>query len=317
MHADVATAANVEEPGSPAAAAPLPLWRRLSFELIRTFLWGFARLFSLRGLYLFGQAFGTLEWLINYKRRGRFRKRLGLLLGDELSAGQRRAETRRFFMRTRCDKMFYLILDKIPREQALARLHYRGTEKIDQALAGGRGCFVAMSHHGTYHIGGMLMALRGYHVVGIRDPHEGGLRRFVQEMYNRRYPEMQRLEMLYADTFPREIYRRFRRNYLVGAALDVHRSRGVNKRTQRVRVLGQEREFLVGTLLIALRCGAGVLQAFVISEPGFHYRLEILGPLVSEAGAGESPEVVSAAMQAYARNLATFIRRDPNHISRA
>jgi lauroyl/myristoyl acyltransferase len=219
-------------------------------------------------------------------------------------------------MRTRCDKMFYLIFDMLPREKTLARFHYRGTELIDRALARGKGCFVAMSHHGSYHVGGMVMALRGYKVVGIRDPREGGLRRFVQELYERRYPEMRSLEILHSDTYPRDIYRRFEDNYIVGAALDIHRSRGEHKRTVRVNVLGQERDFLVGTVLIALRCGAEVLQAFVISEGNFHYRLDILGPLIDNPDATERPEQLSSAMQAYARNIEEYTRRYPSHVSR-
>ncbi|MBI4581587.1 MAG: hypothetical protein HY718_17955, partial [Planctomycetes bacterium] len=39
---------------------------RVKFMLVRGFLWGWARCFSLTGLYLFGQIFGTCEWLVNF-----------------------------------------------------------------------------------------------------------------------------------------------------------------------------------------------------------------------------------------------------------
>ncbi|HUU82824.1 MAG TPA: lysophospholipid acyltransferase family protein [Phycisphaerae bacterium] len=298
------------------AQADMGRWQRVAFSTIRGFLWGFAVLFSLRGLYLFGQIFGTFEWLINYRRRRRYRRRLKLLLGDALTPQQRRVEARRFFMRLRCDKIFYLIFDKIPREKALARFHYHGTELIDEALARGRGCFTAMSHHGSYHVGAMLMALRGYRIVAVRDQREGGMRKFIQEMYDRRYPEFQRMRVLYADTYPRDIYRAFGENYLVGAALDIHHSRGDQKRTVAVNILGQQRSFLAGTLQIALRSGAGVVQAFVISEKNFHYRLDILGPLVENPEGGETAEMLDSAMQAYARNIEKYTLRYPNHVSR-
>ena len=296
--------------------AGVSLWQRVAFTTVRGFLWGFASLFSLRGLYVFGQFFGTLEWLVNYKRRRSFRRRLDLLLGDALTRRQRGAETRRFFLRTRCDKIFYLIFDKIPRQKALARFHYRGTELIDRALERGRGCFVAMSHHGSYHVGAMLMALRGYRIMAVRDQHEGAMRRFVQQMYDRRYPEFRQMGVLYADTYPRDIYRSFGDNYIVGAALDIHHSRGEQKRTARVNILGQQRDFLVGTLLVALRSGAGIAQGFVISEKNFHYRLDILGPLVENPEVGETPELVQSAMQAYARNIEEYTRQYPSHVSR-
>jgi lauroyl/myristoyl acyltransferase len=306
-----------DQVANPEPRTDVSLWQRLTFTTARAFLWGFATLFSLRGLYLFGQFFGTLEWLINYKRRHRFLRRLETMLGGALTARQRRAETRRFFMRTRCDKIFYLIFDKIPRERALARLHYSGTELIDQALERGQGCFVAMSHHGSYHVGAMLMALRGYKIVAVRDQNEGKMRRFMQELYDRRYREFQRMRVLYADAYPRDIYRCFQDNYLVGAALDIHHSRGDQKRTAVVNILGQERNFLVGTLLIALRSGAGVVQGFVICERDFHYRLVILGPLVENPTAGASPQQLQSVMQAYAENIEDYTRRYPSHVSRA
>ncbi len=317
MSNEVTTGPTTEFQDDGASQYVLSLWERTSFRLTRAFLMCFLRLFGFRVLYLFGQCFSTLEWLINYKRRGRFKRRLKNLLGDSLTSRQRRSEVRRFFTRTRCDKMFYLILDRIPRDKALARFHYNGTELIDEALARGKGCFVAMSHHGTYHVGGMLMALRGYRIAGVRDPREGGMRRFVQQLYAERYPELESLKVLYADTYPRDIYRCFHDNYIVGAALDVHRDRGEHKHTVRVHLLGQEREFLAGTLQIALRCGAGVLQGFVISEPNFNFQLHILGPLVEGPEDGETPERLQTAMQAYAENIEQYTRRYPNHVSRA
>ena len=128
--------------------------------MIRALLWGAMTLFSLRGLYLLGQGFGTLEWLVNYKRRRKFHASLKSLLGDTLTPRQRRRQGRRFFMRTRCDKIFYLIFDRIPRDQALSRFHINGRELLDREVDRGNGCFVAMSHHGAHHVAAMLMTLR-------------------------------------------------------------------------------------------------------------------------------------------------------------
>ena len=53
--------------------------------LLRTFLYGWARCFSLTGLYKFGRFFGLCEYLINYKRRARFNRKLGEIFGDTLT----------------------------------------------------------------------------------------------------------------------------------------------------------------------------------------------------------------------------------------
>ena len=219
-------------------------------------------------------------------------------------------------MRTRCDKIFYLIFDKIPREKALGLFHIKGRQLMDKALETGNGCFVAMSHHGAHHVVGLLMCLFGYKAAAVRDPNEGGIRKFVQRLYDRRYPEIGRMRILSADGFPRHIYRCLRDNYALGAALDAYRTRDQAKHTTTVSILGREREVIDGTVRIAIRCKAAVLQGFVISGPDFRYRLDLLGPLVPDSvGTDDSPSVQSA-MDAYARNIEVYIREYPDHLSR-
>ena len=77
--------------------ASLRLLTRLKFALARGFLLALAWLVGLRGLYLFGQAFGTCEWLINYRLRRRVRERLRYLLGEKISDKDLSRAVRRFF----------------------------------------------------------------------------------------------------------------------------------------------------------------------------------------------------------------------------
>jgi lauroyl/myristoyl acyltransferase len=315
MQADAVTSAKSSESSSQWTG--VSLWQRLSFSTTRACLWLLLRVFSLRGLYVLGQAFGTLEWLINYKRRRRFRRALKAVAGDTLTGRQRRRHARRFFRRTRCDKIFYLIFDRIPRKQALARFQIGGQELLDKTVEQGRACFVALSHFGSHHVAAMLMTLRGYKVAGVRDPHEGGIRRYMQSLYDERYPEVGRMQVISSDAYPRDIYRCFQDGYVLGAALDVHRLRNERKRTARVRQFGQERDYVVGTVQIALRCGADVIQGFVVSEKDFRYRLDLLGPLVEDSATAESPEGLQQIMQTYADNIETYLTKYPDHMSRA
>jgi lauroyl/myristoyl acyltransferase len=315
MAADAATTAHL--PPTSTAAPGVSLWQRFTFSVVRTFLWGVMVLFSLRGLYLLGQWFGTLEWLINYRHRRRFRRRLKAVSGGSLPAKERRRQARRFFRRTRCDKIFYLIFDRIPKDKAISRFHVARPELLEEAIGRGRGCFVATAHFGANHVAAMLLALRGYKVAGVRDPHEGGIRRYVQALFDRRYPEFGRVRIMSSEAYPRDIYRCFQDNYVLGASLDVQRVRDAHKRSVRVRLFEQEREYPVGTVQIALRCGAGVLQGFIVSEPNFHYRFDLLGPLVPSPAPPESPELLQQAMQTYADNVERYLREYPDHLSRA
>jgi lauroyl/myristoyl acyltransferase len=291
-------------------------WLRFKYVFVRTFLWCWARCFSLKGLYLFGQFFGTCEYVINHKRRRKFRQRLSVIYGDGLTARLARRATWHHFMRIRCDKLFYLIFDRLPREKILNRVRFFGKDVLDDALGRGHGAYVALSHYGSHHVAGLLMALLGYRVAGVRDRNEGPLRRYVQEMYERTFPEFRAIRVFFADSFPRDLYRCFEDGYILGSAPDVEHDRGAHLRTVPVEIFGQQREFLSGPVRIALRCGAPILQGFVVSRRNFYFRLIIRGPLVDPAASRDDPETLATALQHYADNIEEHVRDYPCHISK-
>lgn len=316
MAADQAVIESVATSGEASRPGPLTCAK---YALVRGFLWGWARCFSLTGLYLLGQFFGTCEYLLNYKRRRKFHKWLVWNLGDavgELADSPSRI-CWQHFMRTRSDKLFYLIFDKLPRDKILNRIKFHGRDILDEALSRGKGAYVCLSHNGSHHVCGLLMALLGYKVAGVRDRNEGQIRRYVQEKYEETFPEFRAFRVFFADSYPRDLYRCFKDGYILGSALDVGRNRGEHLRRAKVIMSGQEREFLTGTLQIALRCGAPILQGFVVSRENFYFHLIVQGPLVDPETATDTPEIVQTAMQHYADNITAHLKKYPDHISKS
>lgn len=296
----------------------LDWYSRAKFGVVRWFLWAWARVFSLRGLYLFARFFGTIEYWINFKRRARYAAELRRIFPEGLSKTRARAIIRSYFRRTRADKLLYLIFDRLPREKIMRRIRFHGRETLDAALARGLGVYVMLSHNGSHHVAALLMALLGYKCAGVRDRNEGAVRLYVQEKYTKTFPEYAAVRVLYADSFPRDIYRCFHENRVVGSALDVSRVRGMALKTCSVRIFGESREFLTGTLQVALRCRATIAQAFVVSRPNFYFRLIVQPPLYipHEGDGAESPELVAEIMQKYADGIAAHVREHPDHLSR-
>ncbi len=305
----------VAEMSTTESSAPkgVTLWDRVSFSLARSTVRGLARLLTLDGLYWFGKWFATLEWLINYKRRRRFGKTLKRILGD-VSTSERRRHTRNHFIRTRCDKLFYLIFDRLSPEETSERFTIVNRPLIDDALARGGGVYVALSHLGAHHVAGQMMVSLGYRVAGVRDAREGAMRRFVQDKYAKRNKD--RVRYFFTDTFPREIYRCFEDNFVVGSAIDVSRVRGDHQKAIEATIWDTKRPVLVGPMRIALRCGAPVLQGFIISRPGFRYVFEVRGPLVDGNVDGRTPAALEDAVATYARNVESFGQEYPCHVSR-
>ena len=295
---------------------PVSTWERFSFAVLRVAVYGLARCVTLPGLYRFGQVFGFLEWAVNYKRRRRFAARLRSVLGEGLPAPAVRKATLDHFIRVRCDKIIYLILDLLPREQMVQRFEIVNRHLLDEALTRGRGAYIALSHHGAHHVAALMMSLLGYKVAGVRDRREGAIRRYVQTMYEQKYDELRNARIIYSDAFPRDIYRCFRDNFTLGSALDIQRQRDAHLKTAEVDFFGSKQRFLTGTIQIALRCGATILQGFIISDANFRYRFELHGPLADPANAEETPDSLEQIMRRYAANIERYIRRYPAQISK-
>ena len=297
---------------------PVGWFARLKFQFIRRLLADWTRLFGLTGLYWLGSVFATAELLISFKRRSRIRRSLARVFPNGIAPARELRIVRRHFRRTRCDKLFYLTYDRLPRNKIMGRVRCHGREHLDAGLARGNGVYVAMSHHGSHHIMGMLLSLLGYHITGIRDRNEGALRSYMQQAAGRFVPEFNRIQMLYADDFPREIFRCFRENRLVVSALDIGRSRGLKLKTCPVKIFGQSREFLTGTMQIAMRCEATIIPAFLVSRANFYYRVVFLPPLYipGQAASNGADCSLPTLMQNYASGIEQYVRKYPDHLSK-
>lgn len=302
--------------GSADQVRRLSAWERASFGLARLVASFLLVILSLRGLYAFGQAMGTLEWAINYKKRRRFAQALDRLLGRRSTFAERRRHGRAYFARLRCDKIFCLILDRLPRERAASLLTIENRPLLDGALQRGRGAYIALSHHGPHHVCAMLMALCGYKVAGVRDRNEGGLRRFLAERHARFFPDITPIRMLFADAFPRDIYRCFQDGYVLGSAMDVSKTRHPNQRVEAVEFLGETRNFVTGPLRVAHRCGATVFQGAISSEAGFRYKLVLESVLIDPENPAPEDAAVSHAARQYAVRAQAQMKELPSQITR-
>jgi lauroyl/myristoyl acyltransferase len=295
-------------------SSPIPPLVRARIAAVRVFLVAWSKAFSMSGLYKLGQFFGTLEYLTDYKRRRRVYTKLGSLFKDEFPRSWYRKTTWRYFMRVRCDKMFYTIMDRIPRGKLMNRIKMFGREDLDAAIAKNRGVYVALCHFGAHHVAGLMAALLGYRLAGVRDPKESHVRRYIQDKYRETFPEVAEMQMFHTTSFPRAIYRQFKEKKIVASLLDVDRSRGDNTRTMPVTIFGETREFLTGPVQIAVRCGAPTLQGFVESRKNFYYRLIVTPLLIVPEGADDEDGVISRVLQRYADGVEAFARRHPDHL---
>ncbi len=293
---------------------PLSTWERWTFELTRAVVFCLAKVLSLSGLYALCHSFGTMEWLIDFKRRARVNEQVRQILGDRAGPRQIRAATKRQFIRMRCDKTFFLIFDMFDTPRLLQQFSITPPDIIDDALKQGRGVYLVLSHLGHQHLAFQFLRIQGYKMVAVREAKMGAVWRYTRN--KREQKGLPVIEYFYTDTFPRNIYRKFEDNYIVGSLIDAQPRHSVHRRSAEVVLFGKPRRLLTGPLHIALKSGAPIVQAFAISRPGFRYAIELLGPLNDPSDERPSNEIVSDAVQRYAKNLETFARRHPCHVSR-
>lgn len=293
---------------------PVPFFTLLRIRLVRFMLLALLRCFTLSGLYLIGCAFAVGEYVVDFRRRGRVHRKLIEYFKDEATPSFRRRYALRYFMRIRCDKMFYTIMDRIPRDKIVNRVELTGIQNIDDGLEQGRGVYVALCHFGSHHIAGLLMALLGYELAGVRDGKESAVRRYIQFRYTETFPEIRRMRMFAANSFPRGIYRHLQQNKIVASLLDADRKRGEHTKTEPVHLFGEARNVLIGPLQIAIRCDSEILQGFIVSKPYYRYEVVVTPPLIDRRPEMKEPEIVREILKQYVAGVEDFARHNPDHL---
>ncbi|MCB9851991.1 MAG: lysophospholipid acyltransferase family protein [Phycisphaerales bacterium] len=293
---------------------PVPFLTLLRIRFVRFLLVAVQRCLTLTGLYMLGCAFALGEYIVDFRRRRRVHRKLSDYFKNDATPKFRRRYAIRYFMRVRCDKMFYTIMDRIPRTKIENRIELTGIQNIDDGLEQGRGVYVALCHFGSHHIAGLLMALLGYELAGVRDGKESAVRRYIQNRYTETFPEIRRMKMFAANSFPRGIYRHLQQNKIVASLLDADRKRGQRTKTESVRLFGEERDVLVGPLQIAIRCNAVILQGFIVSKPYYRYEVVVTPPLIDRQPDADEPAVIREIVKQYAAGVEDFARNNPDHL---
>jgi lauroyl/myristoyl acyltransferase len=293
----------------------LSLYVRIKYMIVRMFLLMIVKPAGLDGLYRFGQFFGYCEYLIQYKKKRRIRRRMKHIFGRPLSKKEVNRIVRRYIIRIRCDKMIYTIMDKIDRKDLVSRVEILNREYLENAISRKKGTFFMFSHQGSHHLGGIFLILSGFQVMGLRDPKESKLRRFIQNEFEKTFPEFKDLEITPNDSFARNFFHAFKDNRIVAAAMDTWRTRE-NVRTVEVKIFGHKREIMSGMTHIALRSHASILVGFIISLPCYRYQI-ILHPLLNDPDKDtDAPETVQRVMQDYVKIIEEHVQKYPCHISK-
>lgn len=197
-----------------------------------------------------------------------------------------------FFRFTRIDKSY---IDRC--------IKMEGLERIDAALARGKGAIMLSAHIGNWELGGAALSLSGYPVSAVVLTHQN---KMINDFFThqRLKGKMRPIEI---GATLKACYRTLKGNGLLALLGD----RDFTKNGLRIDFFGKLALIPKGPAVFAYREGAAILPTFMVREPDDTFRLFIDEPLYAETQQDEESAVVGLAKR-YLLSIESCVRKYPS-----
>lgn len=244
--------------------------------------------------YGFAHSLGALQWRLSKKKRAVVERNLSRITGLEPGAAELAVLSKAAF---ESYARYWLETFRLVREGADFFLeHFRaaGEEKIDEALARGKGAVVAVSHLGNWDAAGAWVGARGQTLVTVAEV----LR--PRRMFDFFVEHRARLGMV-IHAAEKGVTDKLVTAAEAGAVVAVLADRDLKGTGPEVSFFGSPAPFPAGAASVALRAGVPLLVAgiySVVRENGSRgWWAEIVGPLDTRDGDASVEEVTALVAQ--------------------
>ena len=258
-----------------------------------------------RVAYGLAHSLGSLQWRLSKKKRAIVERNLGRITGLEVGSDALAGISKEAFQSY---ARYWLETFRLVREGPDFFLeHFRaaGEEKIDEALARGRGVVVAVSHLGNWDAAGAWVGARGQTLVTVAEV----LR--PQRMFDFFVSHRARLGMV-IHAAESGVTSKLVTAAANGAVVAVLADRDLKGTGPEVTFFGERASFPAGAASVALRAGVPLLVAGVYSavlEGGRRgWTAEIVGPLEVTP---EAEDPVADLTRQIASELERFVAKHP------
>jgi lauroyl/myristoyl acyltransferase len=223
---------------------------------------------------------------------------LGLPVGDPRVAAAARAAFANYG-RMLAD---FVLIGALGAEELRARVTLDGREHVDAALAGGRGCIMAVPHMGSWDIGGSYAGVLGYRIAAVAERFPGSLDAAVvaaRQRFGVRVIPLGRAAV-------RGVLDALSEGSIVALLCDLPHGPGVE-----VEMFGRRATVPAGPASLACKAGAPLLPAYVRASGGGRYHVHIDEP-ISTSGRCSGKQAATDLMQEVVRRFEAFIRAHPD-----
>lgn len=244
--------------------------------------------------------------------RERIVDNLGAVLGEQVSPGDRLRIAREYCRLHYCAAVDELRLRSSGRSWTRL-VEVRGLDRVERALAAGRGALLCTAHFGSYRACFSLLGARGWPITAIKrevdEPGASWLRQRSLRVYNERVarhmhrPNINPTEGRFAAT---QAARVLQRNELLGVYIDPPALPADRERTVASDFLGRQANVLSGIMAVAQRTGCPVFVALLYRSADWRHQVFEISPPVS---AGDP----AAALRQCLAYVETAVRAHPAH----
>lgn len=189
-----------------------------------------------------------------------------------------------------------------------------GREHLDRALAAGRGVLLFQAHFGAFQMVMPAIGYRDYRMNQISASaalwKNSSASNAPERMHTIKadYEERLPVQHISVASSLRPVFRALERNEIVGITVDG----GGGKKTVRLPFLGRSANFQTGAPDLAVRTGAAIVPAFIVTEPGLRHRLTIHPPLLFDPAAGRDANR-SEILRQFCCLLEQYVHHHPDH----
>lgn len=275
-----------------------------------------AQLLPVRMLYGIARWSGGLLYAMP-ARRTAYMEELALIKDAEVAAHEPAAVVKSALELMMQNRIESLIYPKLTPSNINSLVRFEGKERLDEALAGGRGCMLVFGHFGANQMIMPALGHNGYRMSQVSAPATAlsdmpGKKpsAIARRVFELRWRQELALPVRHINVFGsmKEAYMCLKRNEVLGLAADG----GGGKDRVEVEFLGGSAMFSPGAFRIALKTGCTVLPTFFIREADGTNRIAFEKPLaMHESGDSEADSV--AALREFVRVLERYARRHPSH----
>src|SRR5438477_2955444 len=193
----------------------------------------------------------------------------------------------------------FVLMGSLTPEELVDRVTLDGRDRLDAALAGGRGAIMAVPHMGSWDMAGSYAAALGYKISAVAERFPGSLNDAVVQ--TRRRFGMHVIMLGRASV--RAITEALAANHIVALLCDLEQGPGVP-----VSFFGLRAIVPGGPAAIALKTGAPLMPATQFRTAPGRYDIHLEPPLVLHDG-----ETKEQVMQRVVGRFEDFIRQRPDH----